>query len=138
MTEESNIDYQVKVIDGKEYLRVIRSDELYEKKGRRIRIGDDDDSQVAIFRVDGKLYCLWNICPHRHTDQIYNGFIKEGTVICPVHGWTYYLATGKNVNSKQGLKGLMTFEIFEEDGYIYIEKPDIQVPKWRRQSLSGE
>ena len=129
-----SIKYPIKNISGKEYLMVCPSNRVYEKKGTRIQYDDDDeDMQVAIFRVDGKLYCLWNICPHRHKDQIFNGILKKLTVICPEHGWTYSLETGENMNKLQGLRGLDRFDIFEEDGWVYIEKPTITIPRWRKE-----
>jgi len=120
------------VRNGKEYLKVCPSEDVFEKKGVKVQFDEDDDRQVAVFRLDSKLYCLWNICPHRHQDQIHNGFIKDGNIICPVHGWTYNIETGLNVNPRQGMRSLQTFEIFEEDGYIFIEKPKIEIPNWRQ------
>ncbi len=118
-------------INGKKYIKICPSKEIFERKGKRFQIEDDYDKQVAIFRLNGKLYCLHNICPHRHQDQIHNGIIKDGTVTCPLHGWSYYIDTGENTNPKQGLKKLDTFEIFEQDGFVFIEYPQFKIPKWR-------
>lgn len=131
--EETNINYPIVEMNGCEYLKICHSEDVFEGKGRRVRIDDDIDRQVAVFRVEGKLYCLYNVCPHRHADRIFEGYIKDMTVMCPLHGWTYSLETGENVNKHQGLKGLDKYEVFEKDGWVYIEKPDIKIPKWRRE-----
>lgn len=134
MNQQTN--FQTEVINGKEFLKICPSESVYEGKGKQIRLSDDDDEQVAIFRINGVLYCLWNICPHRHQDQIHNGIIKNMKVTCPAHGWTYDIQTGKNINPKQGMRSLDSFEIFEKDGFIFIEKPLIKIPKWRSDNHS--
>ncbi|MBX3044185.1 MAG: nitrite reductase (NAD(P)H) small subunit [Candidatus Kapabacteria bacterium] len=118
--------------EGKEYLRVCSSEEVYEGKGRQILFDGDEDFQLAVFRVKGRLYALDNICPHRHADRIFEGIIKDLTVMCPLHGWTYSLDNGQNVNSRQGIKSLKNYEVFEKDNDVYVQKPEFEVPKWRR------
>ena len=128
-------DFPTVEIDGKRYSEVCNSDDIYEGKGKRIQFPDDIDMQVAIFRLEGKLYALENICPHQHADRIFEGIVKSGNVTCPLHGWTYEIATGHNVNRKQGLKGLIKYAVFERDGKVYLEKPGAElIPKWRREN----
>lgn len=138
MDNENSNKFTIIEINGKKYIKICRSGDVFEKKGKRFQIEDDYDKQVAIFRVNGKLYCFQNICPHRHQDQIHNAIIKDNTISCPLHGWTYYLETGDNTNPRQGRKKLDTFEIFERDGYIYIEYPEFKIPKWRRETNDNE
>ncbi len=117
---------------GKKYLYVFDSKNLFENKGIKIQFPDDDDFQLALFRIEGNLYCLENICPHRHADRIFEGIIKDMTVTCPLHGWTYSIRTGENMNKRQGLKNLVHYECFELNGKIYVEEPSFKIPKWRR------
>jgi len=122
-----------KEIGGVVYARVCRSDDVVERRGRKISFPEDIDMQIAIFRLGGKLYCLHNICPHRHADRIHEGIIKNSEVTCPLHGWTYSIESGENVNQNQGKKNLAKYRVFEEDGYVWAEKPDVEaIPKWRR------
>jgi len=130
--------YQILEKNGKKYLKICGSDEIFEGKGKRFFFGNDDDMQLAVYRVKGKLYCLNNICPHRHQDQMHNGIIRELRVMCPAHGWTYSLVDGQNVIKKQGVKSLDSFDIFEEDGFVYVEEPVFVIPKWRRSKMSGD
>ena len=124
--------YETKLIDGKQYVKACESSQIYDGKGVKIQFPEDEDFQVAILRIEGKLYCMDNICPHRHMDKIYDGIIKNHTVMCPAHGWTYNVKTGENMNKHQGLKSLNVYDVFEKDGNVFIEKPDFEVPKWRR------
>ncbi|TAL70753.1 MAG: hypothetical protein EPN82_01275 [Bacteroidetes bacterium] len=118
-------------LDGKEFIYLCQSDSVYNGRGYQFIFDDDLDKQLAVFRRDGQLYCLSNICPHRHQDKIFDGIIRDMKVSCPEHGWTYELATGKNVNPLQGLRKLKKYEIFEKNGKIYIEFPEFEIPKWR-------
>lgn len=101
--------------------KVCRINELRENEGRRFIVpasdGSGDEVEIAIFKVDGEIYALSNICPHQHTALIYNGFIEEGCVVCPAHGWKFDLKTG---NQPTGRKGLDVYP-------IKIEKDEIMV-----------
>ncbi len=124
-------DYPEIEKQGVKYIKAIRSDELFEKKGILIEFDDDIDMQLAVFKIDGELYCLSNICYHQHAREIYNGIIKDGFVYCPKHLWSYDYKTGMNSDPNKGRACLQTYHIFEEKNYIYIEKPSIKIPKWR-------
>ena len=121
-----------KHIEGKEFIYICNSKNVYEKKGIKVEFTEEADMQVAIFRLKGELFCVSNICPHRHTDHIYEGIIEDKNIICPVHGWTYSLETGKNINPHQGLRSLIHYDILEIEDKIYIEKPDLIIAEWKK------
>ena len=97
------------------YQRVCKADELKEKEGKRFII---DDVDVAVYKVEGKIYAMSNLCPHQHAALIYSGFIEEGYVTCPAHGWQFNLETGK---LPTGGNGLQTFPVIIEDGIVYAK-----------------
>lgn len=71
---------------------VIKLSELQENVGKHVKI--DEDTEVALFKIKGKVYAVQQHCPHQ------NGPLSEasvdGTVItCPWHGMMYDLTTGK-------------------------------------------
>lgn len=117
--------------DGKLFVIICDSHKVKEGKGLRIAFDEDVDMQVAVFRIKNKLYCVSNICPHRHATRIYEGIVKDLKVTCPLHGWTYSIETGENVDKTQGIKNLIKYDIFETDGKVFIEKPVLSIPKWR-------
>jgi len=124
--------FDKKIIDGKEYLKICPSSDVFDNKGKKVQFDDSDDIyQVAIFRIEGKLYCTTNHCPHQHAPEIFAGVLKKGQVTCPLHGWTYNIDDGSNAEPKRGMKKLSTFEIIEKDAWVYIEYPEIPIPKWR-------
>jgi len=118
--------------DNKTFVHICNSDEIKEGKSKKIVFEDDIDMQYALFRINDKLYCVSNICPHRHATRIFEGILKKLTITCPLHGWTYSLETGENVNQKQGIKKLDKYEVFEENEKVFMEEPEIKIPKWRQ------
>ncbi|MFA6572227.1 MAG: Rieske 2Fe-2S domain-containing protein [Bacteroidota bacterium] len=119
-------------LEGRSFIPVCKSKEVLEKKGLQLIFEDDLDFQIALFRLKGQIYCVSNICPHRHADQIFNGIISGMNITCPLHGWTYSLETGKNTNPHQGLRSLVHYDSFESEGLVYIEKPHFEPPAWRK------
>ena len=125
--EHSIASFEEFTIEGKSYLRICKSDEVFQKKGKNIYF--DEDVQVALFREGSKIYAVSNICPHQYAAVICDGLIEEGTVTCPLHGWIYSLDSGKALGSNALLK---TYSIFELDGFVMLEKPEKNTPLWLR------
>ncbi len=118
-------------VNGNYYICVATSDEIKEGRSKQVRFGEEYESQVAIIRYNNKLYCLSNICPHRHLDSIHRGIIADGKVTCPEHGWTYELSSGLNVEPHKGIKNLKVYEVIEFDGFIYLPEIQFESPKWK-------
>ncbi|RPI68364.1 MAG: hypothetical protein EHM47_14585 [Ignavibacteriales bacterium] len=104
------------------FTKLCRFDELDEKAGIRFII---DETEVAVFKIDNKVYALSNICPHQHTALIYDGFIEEEFVVCPVHGWKFNLKTGKQPTGQRGLDSFPV-KIIEDDIYVKVFKKEFR------------
>lgn len=125
--------YSQEIINDKEYLKICPADEISEKRGKKVKFDDSDDIyEVAIFKIDGTLYCSQNLCPHQAAPKIFEGALKGTEVTCPLHGWSYDLKDGSNCDPRRGLRSLQMFEVIEEKGWIYIEVPKMEIPRWRR------
>jgi nitrite reductase/ring-hydroxylating ferredoxin subunit len=121
----------IREINGKMLIKVCESKRLPEKRGIKVHFPEDEDLQIAVFRVKGEIYVVDNICPHRHQDRLYEGIIKDETITCPLHGWTYSLVNGNNLNKRQGVKMLECYYGTDYEGWIWVEKPKLKIPKWR-------
>jgi NAD(P)H-dependent nitrite reductase small subunit len=99
------------------FIKACKLSELAEGIGKRLIIEDVD---IAVFRVKEKIYALSNVCPHQHTHLIYDGFIEDDYIICPLHGWQFNLNTGKMPTGSSGLKSFQTY-VEEDDVYIMVE-----------------
>ncbi|MBN1301583.1 MAG: Rieske (2Fe-2S) protein [Melioribacteraceae bacterium] len=98
-----------------EFTKLCRLSDLKEGEGKRFNVNDVD---VALFLAEGKVYALSNVCPHQKSAIIYDGFIEQGKVICPAHGWEFNLCDG---NQHGGRKGLESFETKVENGEVFIK-----------------
>ena len=100
-------------LDGFE--KVCKFSKLIENEGQHFKV---KDIEVALFKVEGKIYALNNICPHQHANIMHDGFLEEGCVICPAHGWGFNLEDGKM--QEAGAK-LDSYEVKIVDEYIYVK-----------------
>lgn len=100
-------------LDGFE--KVCKFSKLIENEGQHFKVNDID---VALFKVDGKIYALNNICPHHHANIMHDGFLEEGSVICPAHGWGFNLHDG--IMKEFGAK-LDSYEVKVVDEFIYVK-----------------
>lgn len=60
-------------------------DELREKQGKVVLLGGE---RVAIFKYDGKVSAISNVCQHQN-GPLGEGRIIDGLVTCPWHGFQY-------------------------------------------------
>lgn len=97
------------------FFKVCKYTDLKEKIGKRFFVNDVD---VAVFKVDSKIYALANMCIHQKAAIIYDGFIEDNNVICPAHGWQFDLKTGKVPGA---VKGLDPYEVKIIDDDVYIK-----------------
>lgn len=106
-----------------DFVKLCPVKDLKEKEGRRFIVGD---VEVALFKVNEKIYALSNICPHQHTALIYDGFLENGFIVCPVHGWMFNLETGRQ---KDGRKGLDSYEVKLIGDDVFVKVQDKKF-KW--------
>lgn len=105
------------------FFKVCRTNELVNNSGKRFIV---DDVDVALFKVNNTIYALSNICPHQHSPLIYDGFLEDGCVVCPAHGWMFSLETGK---TPAGQRGLNSFEVKVEGEEVFV-KVFKKILKW--------
>lgn len=107
------------IVNEIEYVQVCRSIDVIERRG--FRVAFDIEHDIALFRVNGKVFGVTNICPHKREALIYDGFVDSGTVTCPAHAWRFDICTGRNVS---GGGGLRTYSVIERDGNVWVNVPE--------------
>jgi len=105
----SNVD----LLEG--FKKICSINDLTENSGKRFIV---NDVEVAVFLVDNKVYTLSNICPHKQTALMYDGFIENEFVTCPAHGWMFNLLTGK---TPTGGNGLNTYRTIVVDDQVFVK-----------------
>lgn len=104
----------------KKFLRACSVNELEERKGFRFIV--DDVTDIALFKVNGIIYAVDNVCPHNHTPKMHLGYVEDEHVLCPVHFFKFSLVTGKQA-IEAGCT-LKTYEVKVHDNDVFVEKPD--------------
>jgi nitrite reductase/ring-hydroxylating ferredoxin subunit len=95
---------------------VCKVSELENNIGKRFII---NETEIAVFKSNEKIYALNNICPHQQTALIYDGFIEDGCVVCPAHGWKFKLQDGKKPGGSHGLESY-DVKIINDDIYVKV------------------
>jgi nitrite reductase (NADH) small subunit len=85
--------------------------EIVEVQGRKI----------ALIKSDGRVFAFDNTCPHLG-GSLGKGTLRNNTVICPLHHWTFELATGKCLNGSPG-EEVSRYEVKVEKGKILVKFP---------------
>ncbi|GIX43366.1 MAG: 3-phenylpropionate/cinnamic acid dioxygenase ferredoxin subunit [Leptospiraceae bacterium] len=79
--------------------------------------------QIALFKIQNKIYAVQNQCPHKKENVLARGIIgnKENIiyVACPMHKKRFDLKTGKALDHNCGT--LKTYPIIIKDDIIYLE-----------------
>ncbi|MCU7497302.1 MAG: Rieske 2Fe-2S domain-containing protein [Ignavibacteria bacterium] len=101
--------------DSEGFTKLCRLNDLKENEGRKFLI---DETEIALFRTDNGVFALDNVCPHQHAAIIFDGFLENGCVVCPAHGWEFDLRTGCK---KTGLRGLKSYAVRVENNFIYVK-----------------
>lgn len=97
------------------FQKICKISDLVNNSGKRFIV---DDVDIAIFKVNDNIYALSNICPHQHSPLIYDGFLEDGYVVCPAHGWMFNLQTGK---TPTGQRGLNYFDVRVEEENVFVK-----------------
>lgn len=79
-----------------------------------------DGRPIAVWRVDGALRAYSGACLHRG-GPLAEGYVRDGTVTCPLHWWRYDLRTGSLVGRPE--VRLAAYSVVEVHGRIVVEVP---------------
>lgn len=106
----------IESVDG--FTFACKISDLKDSVGQRFYLEDVD---IALFKINKNIFAVSNICPHQQAANIYEGFVENECVVCPMHGWTFKLEDG---NLTGGARGLETYKtkIVDEKIYIKVEK----------------
>ena len=87
---EHRIDNLKHVADGEGFVRVCTLTDIPNNRAKVISLRGE---RIAIFRYDGKISALSNVCAHQN-GPLGEGKIIDGCVTCPWHGYQYLPETG--------------------------------------------
>ena len=84
-----------------------------------------------MFKVNGNIHVVSNVCPHNHTNVMFEGYVDEDLYLaCPIHGWQFNLITGEVPPLCTGLSAKLEIyktKIENDDLYVEFKKKKL---KW--------
>jgi len=89
-------------------------DDIEEKRARIVTIAGD---RVAVFKYDGKISAVSNVCQHQN-GPLGEGCILDGYITCPWHGYQYIPETG--CSPPPFTEKIPTFDVRVRDGRVLV------------------
>ncbi len=83
--------------------------------GRLVQVGP---RRIGVYRHAGAWYALKDVCPHAGVSLV-KGPVKDRSVLCVGHGWTFRLDTGE-IDHGPGGFSVPTYPARERDGVVEI------------------
>ncbi len=98
-----------------EWTTVTKTSKIKEGRGKSFTV---NGRRIAILNENGKFYAVDNTCPHA-MGSLGRGRIRNGTVVCPVHGYTYKTETGECLTDPR--LRIRTYPVMVEDEEIKVQ-----------------
>lgn len=73
------------------FVDICAADDIVDNRGRTVCLSGE---RIAIFRYDGKVSAVSNVCKHQN-GPLGEGKIVGGCIVCPWHGYEYEPASGR-------------------------------------------
>ncbi len=96
------------------FVEVCRLGEIPEKRARVVSLNGE---RIAVFKHDGKLSALSNVCQHQN-GPLGEGRIIDGCITCPWHGYQYVPETGASPPPFN--ERVTTYRVKLVDGVVYV------------------
>ncbi len=100
------------------WIRVADATQVSEGEALAIEAGR---LRLGLFRVEGMLFCIDNICTHAHA-LLTEGWLEGHTIECPLHAGQFDLRTGCGMGPPIA-RDVQTYPVREEDGGVLIGVP---------------
>jgi nitrite reductase/ring-hydroxylating ferredoxin subunit len=88
--------------------------DIAEKRARIVTIAGE---RVAVFRYDGQISAVSNVCQHQN-GPLGEGRIIDGCITCPWHGYQYLPATG--ASPPPFTEKIPTFDVRVREGRVWV------------------
>jgi 3-phenylpropionate/trans-cinnamate dioxygenase ferredoxin subunit len=98
-----------------EWVTVAREGELAPGEWRVV---DVNDTQIAVFNLDGQFYAIADVCTH-DAGQLTGGTVEGDEIVCPRHGARFSIRTGAAL-AAPAYEPTDTFPVRVEAGQIQV------------------
>ena len=81
-----------------------------------------DETQLALYLVDGEPFCTQDLCTHEQCFISDGGFLEGEEVECTCHGARFNVKTGA-VTMLPATEPIPTFPVEVREGQVYVTLP---------------
>lgn len=99
-----------------EWVDVAPADEFLPGSWRTVSV---DDTQIAVFNVNGEYYAIEDMCTH-DGEILSGGTVAGKEVICPRHGARFSLITGEALGPP-AYEPVPTFTVRVQEGMVQVK-----------------
>src|SRR4051794_6791541 len=104
---------------------VCRADAVKEGEGKTVSVGN---KLIALFRVEGQLYAIDDVCPHMGA-SLAGGYVEGTVVTCPWHAWRFRMTDGAWADNPRIKIGCYPVRV--EGDEVQVELPEgVGKPTW--------
>jgi nitrite reductase/ring-hydroxylating ferredoxin subunit len=96
------------------FLKVADINELQEGRGIQKVV---NNREIGLFCENGQVFAIDGECPHVG-GPLGEGFVEEGKVYCPLHGWPFDLKTGKCLTNSRAKVECFSTKV--KDGEVFV------------------
>lgn len=107
-------------------IRYVKAAEVTDFSGGRPKRIVIEETEVALFFINGQFYAVQNECPHQHYSALHEGILNGLELTCPMHGWTFNVSTGQ---ATVGGGRLKRYKVKIDGNDVLIEAPNPD-PDW--------
>jgi nitrite reductase/ring-hydroxylating ferredoxin subunit len=101
------------------YVEACAVSDIPENRARIVCLAGE---RVAVFKYDGKISAISNVCQHQN-GPLGEGKVVHGCVTCPWHGYQYHPDTG--ASPPPFVEKVPTFNVRVKDGRVFVHpKPN--------------
>jgi naphthalene 1,2-dioxygenase system ferredoxin subunit len=100
----------------KTWQRVASASDIKQDEPKKYKVSGEE---IALFNVDGGIFCTSNICTHAYASMA-DGFQEGEEIECPLHEGRFNIKTGEALCAPL-VEDLETFEVKVEGGDVFVK-----------------
>lgn len=77
-----------------DFVKVAKLSDIPQGRGLMVEVRG---KEIALFRVDGQIHAIKNLCPHQG-GPLADGMLEGREVLCPWHEWRFDVTTGQGTS----------------------------------------
>lgn len=109
-------------IPNSNQVRLIKVATIDDVSPGQVKLVEVDGNEIALFNVGGSFHAMDNSCTHVG-GPLCEGEIKGSEVICPWHGASFDLTTGRALGPP-AIEAVNSYQVRIEGSDVHLEIPD--------------